>query len=134
MKHEHKDIQTWIKKKYGRKYNIEVEIVKQNKLPDAKRHWYQPDVIIKNKNGKIKYIIEVENDPVRKVIVGASILADASLKELKEKGDLYFVIYDPKGIRQIHNFQLKAKIAKEYCHNLNKINVFSFEEFKKINL
>ena len=134
MRHEHKDIQAWIKKKYGQKYNIEVEIDKQNKLPDAKRRWYQPDVVIKNKNGKIKYIIEVEGDPVRKVIVGASILADASLKALKKKGNLYFVIYDPKGIKQIHNFQSKAKIAKEYCCNLNKIYVLSFEEFKKISL
>ena len=134
MRHEHKDIQAWIKKKYGRKYNIEAEIDKQNKLPDTKRHWYQPDVIIKNKKGKIKYIIEIESDPIRKAIVGASILADASLKALKEKGNLYFVIYDPKGVKQIHNFQSKAKIAKEYCHNLNKINVLSFEEFQKINL
>lgn len=134
MRHEHKDIQTWIKKKYGREYNIEVEIDKQNKLPNTKRHWYQPDVIVKNKKGEIEYIIEVESNPIRKAIVGASILADASLKVLREKGNLYFVIYNPKGIKQIHNFQSKAKIAKKYCHKLNKINVLSFEEFKKINL
>jgi len=134
MKHEHKYIQLWIKKTYSEKYNIEAEIDKQNKLPDAARRWYQPDVIIRNKNGEIKYIIEVENDPVRKAIVGASILADASLKALNGNAKLYFVIYDQEGIRQIHNFRAKAEIAKRYCYNINEINVVSFEEFKNKNL
>lgn len=134
MRKEHRDIQSWIKKTYSQKYTIEAEIDKQNQLPDSSQRWYQPDVVIKNKNGGIEYIIEVESDPIRKAIVGASILADASLKALNENGKLYFVIYDPKGIKQIHKFQAKAEIAKRYCYHINEITVVSFEEFKNKNL
>jgi len=134
MREEHKNVQNWIKKTYSGKYIIEAEVDEQNKLPDAARRWYQPDVIIKNKNGRIKYIIEVEIDPVRKAIVGASILADASLKALNEIAGLYFVIYHPDGIRQIQNFRDKAEIAKQYCRYINEIKVISFEEFKDILL
>jgi len=136
MRNEHKDIQKWIFEKYSSKYEVLVEIHNQNKLPDKKRHWYQPDVILKDNKGEIKYIIEVENDPVRKAIVGASILADASVKELdqKTKPTLIFIIYLPDGIKQIHNFEDKLKIVRPYCDNLKEINVYSEEKFKNKDL
>jgi hypothetical protein len=59
MKEEHKKVQNWIKKTYSGKYIIEAEVDEQNKLPDAARRWYQPDVIIKSKNGRIKWIEEL---------------------------------------------------------------------------
>lgn len=132
MRNEHKDIQKWIFEKYSSKYDVLTEIHKQNRLPDRKRHWYQPDVIMKNSKGEIEYIIEVENDPVRKAIVGASILADASIKEInqKTKPTLVFIIYLPDGIKQIHNFENKLIIVRPYCNNLKEINVYSEEEFK----
>jgi hypothetical protein len=134
MREGHKNVQNWIKKTYSGKYIIEAEVDEQNKLPDAAHRLYQPDVIIKNKNGEIKYIIEVESDPTRKAIVGASILANESLKALNEIAKLYFVIYHPDGIRQIHNFRAKAEIAKKYCRNIDEIKVVSFEEFRDIDL
>ena len=51
----------------------------------VRRDWYQPDVIMFDNNGEIKYIIEVENDPVRKALVGASILANHSLVNLNRR-------------------------------------------------
>jgi hypothetical protein len=134
MREGHKNVQNWIKTKYSGKYIIETEVEKQNKLPDTARRWYQPDVIMKNKKGVIKYIIEVEGDPTRKAIIGASILADASLRVLNETARLYFVIYHPDGVRQIQNFRAKAEIVKQYCRNIDEIKVISFEEFKDINL
>ena len=134
MRSEHKNVQTWIKERYSAKYDIEAEVDKQNKLPDHIRRWYQPDVIMRAKDRRIKYIIEVESDPTRKSIVGACILADASLKALNSRAQLYFVVYHQDGICQIHNFRAKVKIAKQYCGNLHGINVVSFEEFKKETL
>jgi hypothetical protein len=136
MRKEHKEIQKWIYDNYKVKYDVLAEIHKQNKLPDKKRHWYQPDVILKNTKGEIKYIIEVENDPVRKAIVGASILADASIKEINQKTrpTLIFIIYLPNGIRQIHNFEDKLKIVLPYCNNLKEINVYSEKDFKNKDL
>jgi hypothetical protein len=134
MRNEHKDVQTWIKQRYSAKYGVEAEVDKENKLPNDIRRWYQPDVIMRAKDGRIKYIIEVESDPTRKSIVGACILADASLKELNSRAQLYFVIYHQDGIRQIHNFRTRVEIAKRYCGNLHVINVVSFEEFKKETL
>jgi len=136
MLEKHKDIQLWIKKYYGRKYKVEVEIDGQNYLPDRQRHWYQPDVILRGKNGEIKYIIEVENDPVRKALVGASILADYSIAELVQqtKPRLVFVVYAKKGIGQISNFNEKLKIAKKYCANLKNIEVYPELDFKRLKL
>lgn len=136
MRNEHKDIQNWIYERYSSQYDVLAEIHKQNRLPDKIRHWYQPDVIIKSYDGDIKYIIEVENDPVRKAIVGASILADASIKELEQKTKpiLIFIIYLPFGIKQIHNFEAKLKIVRTYCNHLKEIKVYSIEEFKNKDL
>lgn len=134
MTEEHKKIQLWMKERYSKRYIVEAEIDKQNKLPDANRDWYRPDVVIKNSSEKIKYIIEVENDPTRKAIVGAVILADASLNALNQKGKLYFVIYNSKGIRQIPNFKSKIEIAKKYCKSLHEVNIVSYSEFQKVDL
>jgi hypothetical protein len=115
---------------------VAAEIKEQNKLPDAKRHWHQPDVILKNKGAEIEYIVEVENDPVRKTVVGASVLADACLRALKQKKkpQLYFVIYTQEGIKQIPNFREKIKIVKPYCRYLADIKALSVKEFKKLQL
>jgi hypothetical protein len=136
MRKEHRDIQNWIKKSYSPKYSILAEIDGQNRLPDTKKHWYQPDVIVLNTDGKIEYIIEVENDPMRKAIVGASILADASVKEIQNrlKPTLIFVVYTPQGIRQISNFKNKIEIVLPYCKNLKSIEIYSVNEFKKRSL
>lgn len=132
MKQEHKTIQKWVKSAYGSCGNVFAEIDAQNKLPDATRHWYQPDIVIRDHSGEIAVIVEVENDPMRKVIVGAAILADASVAALaqKRKVRLVFVVYLKEGIKQIANFRDKAKIAIGYCKHLDSIEVLSEQEFK----
>jgi hypothetical protein len=136
MRKEHRNIQLWIKKHYGHKYKVAAEIDKQNYLPDQKLHWYQPDVILSDRQGQIKYIIEVENDPVRKALVGASILADYSIAKLGQqtKPRLIFIVYTKQGIRQIPNFIEKLNIAMRYITHLKKIEIYSTAHFKKLKL
>jgi hypothetical protein len=136
MKTEHRDIQQWMKQNYRDKYHVAVEIDNQNYLPDKDRHWYQPDVIFRDGNNEIRYIIEVENDPVRKALVGASVLADYSVRESKQKTRprLIFVIYSEQGVKQITNFKEKLTIAKQYCSYLDKIEIYSEKEFKTLQL
>lgn len=136
MRAEHRNIQKWIKARYGNKYNVEAEIDGQNYLPDRVRHWYQPDVVLRNSKGEIKYIIEVENDPMRKALVGASVLADCSVAELKQqnKPRLIFVVYTKIGIKQIPNFIEKLKIAKKYCPHLKNIEIYLEPDFNKLQL
>ncbi len=136
MRTEHRDIQEWIKQKYGHRYRAAVEIDGQNYLPDKERHWYQPDVILRNHSGEISHIIEIENDPVRKALVGASILADYSMRELQQtaKPRLIFVVYTEQGTKQISNFREKLAIAKYYCSYLDDIEIYSEAEFKVLHL
>jgi hypothetical protein len=133
MRQEHKSIQVWIKQAYHGCGDVSAEVDAQNKLPDAARHWYQPDVVIRDRNGEIAVIIEVENDPVRKVIVGAAVLADASVAaiEQKRKPRMLFVVYAEQGIKQIPNFREKARIAAAYCKHIESIEVLSEAEFKE---
>jgi len=138
MRMEHKQIQIEIKKRYKQKYDVFVEAEDgKNYLPNRELHVYEPDVVVKRKNSnKILYIIEVENDPMRKNLVGASILADYSISQLKEiqKPILLFIVYTNEGINQIHNFVEKLKIAKKYCKSLKEIKIFSINEFWKEDL
>jgi len=129
-------MQKWLKQKYGHQYRIAAEIDHQNYLPDRKRHWYQPDVIFRDDNNEIKYIIEVENDPVRKALIGASILADCSMRDVKQviRPRLIFVVYTEQGVKQIPNFKEKLAIAKQYCSNLIGIDIYSEKEFKALQL
>lgn len=89
--------------------------------------------MIRDRNGDVALIVEVENDPMRKVIVGASILADASVAALdqKRKPRLIFVIYKKQGIKQIPNFRDKVQIAIPYCRHLKKIEVLPETEFEE---
>ncbi|MGD8524544.1 MAG: hypothetical protein PVF56_25590 [Desulfobacterales bacterium] len=137
MKKEHKAIQKWVKNQYSDYFTVEAESVDgQNPLPDKKSHIYQPDVLLRKRKSKnIAYIIEVENDLVRKALVGASVLADYCIGKMqKVKPALVFVIYSREGIKQIPNFREKIKIAKKYCKNLKNIRIFSTSEFKKFKV
>lgn len=57
MLKKHKDIQLWIKQHYEQSYNVAIEVDRKNYLPDFKRHWYEPDVIIRDDSGNIRYIL-----------------------------------------------------------------------------
>jgi hypothetical protein len=87
-------------------------------------------------DGEIRYIIAVESDPVRKALVGASILADHSIDELKQRAKprLIFVVYDEHGIRQIRDFKERLDIAKRYCSHLDDIEIYSQADFRALQL
>jgi len=131
---EHRDIQRWIKEKYSAQFEVLAEIDKTNYLPDRDRHWYQPDVVLRSrKNPKnIRYIIEVENDPMRKAIVGACLLADCSVKEMcSEPAALIFIVYSEIGRRQIKNFKDRIEVIKGRLTHLSSIQAVTVEEFKR---
>jgi hypothetical protein len=137
MRNEHRNIQAWIARRHRGKYHIEAEIHGQNRLPDRERHWYQPDVILRNRKGEIEYIIEVENDPMRKALVGASVLADACMKEIRQRKKpalIFFVVYMEQGIKQIPNVDGKIALVKPYCRSLRDIRALSVQEFKRLKL
>ena len=137
MNVEHRNIQKWIKKQYDHIYKTEAEIDGQVYLPSKKNHLYQPDVVLRDQQGgNIKYIIEIENDPVRKALIGASVLADycVTIMNQMKKPRLIFIIYADSGIRQIPNFQKRLDVAKKYCKNLQSIDIYSEDDFKKQKL
>jgi hypothetical protein len=105
-----------------------------NYLPDKVRHWYQPDVVLKSltEPNDVRYIIEVECDPVRKAIVGACLLADCSVEEMQDAAaGLIFIIYSEKGNEQIDDFKNKVEIIRDRCPHLSSIQIVTDEEFKQ---
>lgn len=136
MQESHRTIQQWIEQQHGRTYHVAAEVSQRNCLPDRGRLWYQPDVILRDARGEIRYIIEVESDPVRKALIGASILADYSIGALgqRTKPRLIFVVYTEQGVRQISNFREKLRIAALYCPRLDGIDIYSLQDFKALSL
>ncbi len=135
MLREHREIQEWIKRKYGDRFEVLAEIDHQNCLPDRKNgHWYQPDVILKEQNGAkdVRYIIEVENDPMRKVIAGACLLADCCLEKMqKAKAELLFIVFSKNGKQQIKSFRNKVDFVRHRLPHLSSIQVVTDKEFKQ---
>jgi hypothetical protein len=130
----HKDIQIWVKEQYGFQFGVQAETVDgQNCLPDKDRHWYQPDVILRSLDypNDIRYIIEVENDPMRRSVVGACVLADCSIEIMQTTpATLIFVVYSEIGKHQIGNFKNKVETIKHRCPHLS-IRVATDDEFKQ---
>lgn len=135
MPSEHENIQKWIRKKYSGQFRVLAETIDgQNRLPDWDRHWYQPDVILKSLSGPndIRYIIEVEGDPVRKAIVGACLLADRSVEEMRAKrAGLIFIIYSKGGKKQINDFRAKVEVIRRRLLHLSSIQVVTDADFKR---
>jgi len=131
----HRDIQEWIEKKYSVRFRALSEGKgRMNFLPDKDRHWYQPDVILRSLSdpNDIRCIIEVENDPMRKAIVGACLLADCSLEQMQDAtAGLIFIIYSENGKKQIKNFKDKVEIIRSRCPHLSSIEVVTDEDFKQ---
>ena len=132
---QHRGIPQWIRKKYSGQFKVFAEGKgNTNYLPDKIRHWYQPDVILKSGSAPndILYIIEVECDPVRKAVVGACLLADCSIEEVRAaKAGLIFIIYSKNGKKQIDNFRAKIEVIRHRLPHLSSIHVVTDEDFKQ---
>jgi len=128
---------------FGNKYNIFVEkyngknyrnnqIQKVNNLPIGCGSKYNPDVILEDKNGKIRYIIEIEGggDTVLKGIPGAVLLADycVAKQQPREKFNMLFIACSENDIKKI---QVRVDATKSYCHwkNLDKVEVCDYDDF-----
>ena len=101
----------------------------------GKKAFYFPDVLLIDKKSKeIKYIIEVETDPVRKALVGSAITADycLSIDKQKRKPKMFFIIGE-KGLNQLHNFKFRENIINKYTKNIKNSIIGKKEDiFKKI--
>jgi len=130
MTKKHKNLQRKIKECYREGY----EVLSEKYLPNGSKHWYRPDVILRNKkDNEIAHIYEIEGDPVRKALAGAIILADCCLAELNQKSKpiLTFVVYAEKGKQQIGDFKKRVSILKKRCQCLRKINVKDEKELRQ---
>jgi len=118
-----------ITKCFSDKYTVLTSSGKQETdLPrKTKQRLYRPDIILRDKKSdSIKYIIEIETDPVRKSIVGACILADycMGIDQPEEKPKLLFIIGNKftesgrKGLRQLLHFQRRGEVAEKYVRNI----------------
>ena len=140
-------IESKIIKKIEQKFKSKYKIIssyrqgKENGLPvKTKEKIYFPDLILKDKkSGIIKHIIEVETDPVRKSIVGASILADycIGLDQPRKKIRLSFIIGNKEtksgrsGLKQLPDFQKRKSIIEKYLKNIYKVNIDIEEKITK---
>jgi len=98
---------------------------------------YQPDAVaFKKGTGEIKLIIELETSAVRKSIMGAAILAQICVREMKQnsKPKLIFVLKnksDQEGIRKLNvRLEKMTEILKESYLD-QPIDMVSLEKFLK---
>jgi len=123
------EIITRIETLFSEKYTVSTSSGKQEtgSPRNAEKVLYRPDVILRDKKSdRVKYIIEIETDPVRKALVGACILADhcMGIEQPGEKPKLLFIIGNRftdsgiKGIRQLSHFQIRGKVAEKYMKNI----------------
>lgn len=81
---------------------------------------YEPDMVLRRTGSQvISHIIEVETDPVRKNLVGAAVLCDYFVSQLRQrrKPQLLFVI-GKEGLRSINRFRDRIAIARRYVTNI----------------
>ncbi len=101
MRTEHRDIQEWIKQKYEHRYRVAVEIDGQNYLTDIEngiginQMLYCGITVV-----RLATLLKSKMLPFGKALLGASILADYSIRELQQKAKprLIFVVYNEQGI------------------------------------
>ncbi|MFQ6040706.1 MAG: hypothetical protein ACE5PV_07610 [Candidatus Poribacteria bacterium] len=91
--------------------------------------------LLKDCNGKIIYIIEVEagkkTEPGRKSVVGATILADYCIGLFNQdtKPCLFFIVN-----KAIEHIKKRLEIAKRYCSNLKQVEVYLWDNFQQLTL
>lgn len=104
---------------------LQWKLDRQDFFPDRGRHWHQSDAILRDAKSEVRYIGEVENHPVRRDLVRASILADYLIGEFKQqtRSRLILVVYTEYGIGPIRNFIEKLHIAKRHCRHLGDLEI-----------
>lgn len=139
MSTDHKGLQHWMKESYQGTYDVSAEATDgRNHLPNRPASCYEPDVIIRDQHGEIRFVVEVEASGtiVRKSVVGAAILADYSIGVLPQntKPTLYFVVCSDQAKKCIGRIRDRIRIARQYCANLADIVVCTDTEFMHLRL
>jgi hypothetical protein len=81
---------------------------------------YRPDIIVRNGEGQIVWIVEVETSEGGKAVAGAAILADICMEKMnvKSKPKLLFVFHRPKP-----KLQLAEKRLCELRRRINNLEI-----------
>jgi hypothetical protein len=101
--------------------------VQGNNLPTGSsrsQSIYRPDILVKDEDGQIAWILEVETSNAGKAVAGAAILADICM-EMEETGPkqrenpkLLFVFYNPSA-----NLELARKRLKPLENRIKNVKI-----------
>ena len=118
---DHNDVVARLVKQFEKK-GFKVQTRNNNLPSSAKRDEsiYRPDLIIRNRDDQIIYLVEVETSEGGKAVVGAAILADICMKKMgvNNKPKLLFVFYKPES-----NLKLAEKRLKELKNRVSYIQL-----------
>lgn len=108
-------------------FETKFEITRENEnkfyFDDA---YYSPDLVFRNKNGKIIALIEVEQG-TRKHIVGGIITADYCMGLLKEKPIFCLIALSE---RDLKDYKKREKMLMQYIRHIKKVVMGDFNDIK----
>ena len=88
--------------------------------------YYSPDLVFRNKNGKIIALIEVEQG-TRKHIVGGIVTADYCMGLLKEKPVFCLLALAEDDLK---DYKKREKMLMQYIKHINKVVIGDFGDIR----
>jgi hypothetical protein len=101
--------------------------VRGNNLPTGSRRSqviYRPDILVRDEDGQIAWIVEVETSDAGKAVAGTAILADICMgmekteSKQRENPRLLFVFYNPSA-----NLELAKKRLKPLENRIKNVKI-----------
>jgi len=83
---------------------------------------YRPDIIVRNSDGQIAWLVEVETSEGGKAVVGAAVLADICMRKMNvtNRPKLLFVFYRPES-----NLRLARKRLQEIKERVSAVELMA---------
>jgi hypothetical protein len=108
---DHNEVVERISKHFEKK-GFQVQ-TRENNLPTGGGRndaLYRPDIIVRNREDQIVWLVEVETSEGGKAVAGAAILADICMEKMNVKGrpKLLFVFYRPESNLKLAEKRLSA--------------------------
>jgi len=100
-----------------------------------RRAIYRPDLLVRReKNGPVRWIVEVETSEAGKPVVGAAILADICMEiDCGNRPNLLFVFYRPSANLQLAEKRLEHLVRQRRVEHLGDITIMTEKDaIKKI--
>ena len=111
-----------------------------NNLPENARRdevIYRPDLIVRNSDGDIAWLVEVETNQPGKSVVGAAMLADICVEEeikmrrQREKPGMMFIFYRASAKLRLAEKRLEAPKRQRRIRHLEPILILDETSAKK---